>query len=286
MADSPYVVDVTAETFQSTVVEGSSRRPVLVDFWASWCGPCQILTPVLTRLAERYTGKFVLAKINTEEQQALAMQFGIRSIPTCKLFKDGQAVDEFMGALPETEIVAFLDRHVPRESDLVISQAEQLSANGDAAGALALLAQAAEQDPDNPRALIAMARLQATTNDSEAARQTLDRLPAGAQLSDEVKALRSHLTFSATAGGARPRAELEAALARDENDSEARFQLAARLVTENDLEGALDHLLALMQKDRQYGDDAARKAMVQIFDMLGDDPIVPRYRSRMMNLLY
>ena len=286
MADSSHVVDVTAETFHAIVVEGSLRQPVLVDFWASWCGPCQMLTPVLTRLAERYAGKFLLAKVNTEDQQALAMQFGIRSIPTCKLFRDGRAVDEFMGALPESEITAFLERHIPRESDLLIARAGQLAAKGDTPGALGLLGEAAEQDPDNPRALVALARLQAANGDSDAARQTLDRLPADAQMSDEVRALRSHLTFSAAAGNARPRAELEAALAADENDSEARFQLAARLVTEDDLEGALDHLLTLMRKDRRYGDDAARKAMVQIFDMLGDDPVVPRYRSRMMNLLY
>jgi putative thioredoxin len=286
MADSPYVVEVTAETFQSIVIEGSSRQPVLVDFWASWCGPCQVLTPLLTRLAEQHGGKFILAKVDTEAQQALAMQFGIRSIPTCKLFKDGQPVDEFMGALPESEITAFLDRHIPRESDHLIAQAEQLWSTGDAPGALALATRAAEEDPDNPRSVIALARFQAANNEQFAAQQTLDRLPADVQLSGEVKALRSQLTFDATAGNAPPRAELEAALAANENDSAARFQLAARLVMDNDLESALDHLLTLMQKDRQYGDDAARKAMVQVFDMLGDDPRVPRYRTRMMNLLY
>ena len=286
MADPAYVVEVTSDTFQSVVIEGSSLQPVLIDFWASWCGPCQVLTPVLIRLAERYAGKFVLAKINTEEQQELAAQFGIRSIPTCKLFIDGRMVDEFMGALPEGQIGAFLERHIPRESDQMIARARELSGNGDAAGALALATRAVEQDPDNPRALLALARLQAENEDSAGAARTLDHLPADAQLSDDARALRSQLTFDATARAAPPRADLEAALAGDGNNSEARFQLAARLVMANELEGALDQLLTLMQKDRQYGEDAARKAMVQIFDMLGDDPRVARYRSRMMNLLY
>lgn len=286
MADSPFIVEVTRENFQSVVIEGSARVPVLVDFWASWCGPCQMLTPLLTRLAEQYAGKFILAKINTEEQQELAAQFGIRSIPTCKLFRDGRPVDEFMGALPEGEIRSFLDRHVPRESDHLIARALQLLDAGDAAGALEIAEQAARDDADNPRVFLALARLQAATGDSAAAIRTLDGLPADVQLSDEVKALRSQLTFDATAGQAPSRTELEETLAADAGNSEARFQLAARLVMDNDPEGALEQLLLLMQKDRAWGDDAARKAMVQIFEMLGDDPVVPRYRSRMMNLLY
>lgn len=286
MANSPFVIEVTSDNFQSVVIEGSRNQPVLVDFWASWCGPCQMLTPVLTQLADDLAGQFILAKINTEEQQELAMQFGIRSIPTCKLFKDGQPVDEFMGALPEGEIRAFLDKHIPRESDNQITQALQALADGDAQGALSLAQQARDQDPDNPRTSLALARIQAAAGDVAAATRTLDGLPANEQMSDEVKALRSQLTFDAVVAHAPSRTELEATLAAEPDNSQARYQLAALLVTTNDFEAALDHLLILMQKDRAYGDDAARKALVQIFDMLGDHPAVPRYRSRMMNLLY
>jgi len=286
MADSPFVVEVTRDNFQSVVIEGSVQQPVLVDFWASWCGPCQMLTPVLTGLAEALAGKFILAKINTEEQQELAAQFGIRSIPSCKLFKNGQAVDEFAGALPEAEVRAFLDRHIPRESDNLLAQAQQALIADDAAGALALAIQAREQDPDNPRAALALAKIQGATGDVTGATRTLDELPANEQMSDEVKALRSQLTFDAVAASAPSRAELEATLENDANDSQARYQLAARLVMASDYEAALDHLLILMRKDRAYGDDAARKAMVQILEMLDNHPAAPRYRSRMMNLLY
>ena len=286
MADSVFVVDVTGDSFQPLVIEASRKQPVLVDFWASWCGPCQMLTPVLTQLAEQYGGKFVLAKVNTEEEQQLAMQFGIRSIPMCKLFKDGEPVDEFTGALPEGEVRVFLDRHIPRQSDHAIAQAGDLWATGDTKGALRLAEEAATLDPDNIRVLLALARMQAESGDVGGAGKTLDSLPANEQLSDEVKALRSRLTFAATASHAPPRAELEAMLDADDSNSEARFQLAARLVADNDPGGALEHLLMLMQKDRAYGDDAARKAMVQIFEMLGDDPMISRYRGRMMNLLY
>ena len=286
MADSPFVVEVTEADFQSVVIDGSSQQPVLVDFWASWCGPCQMLTPVLTQLAEKLGGKFILAKINTEEQQQLAMQFGIRSIPTCKLFKDGREVDEFMGALPESEIMAFLDRHLPRTSDNLIVRALEALASGDSATALSLADQARTEDPDNVRTSLALARIQAASGEVAAASQTLDGLPANEQLSDEVKALRSQLTFDAVAAQAPGRADLEARLAADPVDSEARYQLAARLVVDGDPEAAMEQLLTLMGRDRAYGDDAARKAMVQLFEMLGEHPAVPRYRGRMMNLLY
>jgi putative thioredoxin len=285
MTESPHIVEVSAANFQQVVLDGSFERPVLVDFWAEWCGPCKMLMPVLAQLADAYAGKFLLAKVNTEENQDLATQFGIRGIPAVKLFRNGQPVDEFTGALPESEVRVFLERHIPRESDSLIARAEQLWADGDAAGAVALARRAAE-DSQNSRAALALARLQAASGDAAGARQTLDALPANEQLSDEFKALDSRLTFSTIAETAPPRAELERALAADEKASEARYQLAARLVLENDYEGALEHLLALMKSDRKFGDDAARKAMVQVFEILGDHPAVGGYRSRMMNLLY
>jgi putative thioredoxin len=286
MSESAFVVDVTAENYASVAVEGSSRQPVLVDFWASWCGPCQMLTPVLVQLAEAYGGKFLLAKINTEEQQEIAARFGIRSIPTCKLFKDGQPVDEFMGALPEREIRAFLDRHIPRESDHLAAEALQALARGDADRALELARQTKEQDPGNIRTSLTLARIQAATGDIDGATATLDELPANEQVSDEVKALRSQLMFDAVAQQAPSKTKLEARLEEESGDSEARYQLAARQVMDGDHEGALENLLTLMRLDRKYGDDAARKALVQLLEMLGEDPAVPRYRSRMMNLLY
>lgn len=286
MADSPHIIEVTSDSFQSIVVEGSFERPVLVDFWAEWCAPCKILMPVLAQLADAYGGKFLLAKVNTEEHQELAMQFGIRGIPAVKLFRNGQEVDEFTGALPEGEVRAFLDKHIPRESDNLIVQAEQLWSSGDVAGALTLARQAVDSDPGNSRTALALARMQAASGDSSAAQETLNELPANEQVSDEVKALQSQLTFAAITESAPSRPDLETALEQDASNSGARYQLAARLVMENEFEAALEHLLELMKKDRKFGDDAARKAMVQIFEMRGEDPAVSAYRGRMMNLLY
>ncbi|HDK37520.1 MAG TPA: thioredoxin, partial [Thiolapillus brandeum] len=149
MDNSPYIVEITNDNYQTAVLEQSHKVPVLVDFWASWCQPCQMLMPVLANLAEQYQGKFILAKINTEEQQELAAQFGIRSIPTVKLFRNGDPVDEFAGALPESEIRKFLEKHISRESDAMVDQAEQLLLQGDLENALKLLQQAKQTDPEN-----------------------------------------------------------------------------------------------------------------------------------------
>lgn len=286
MSNSPYIIEVTEDNYQQAVVEQSYQTPVLVDFWASWCQPCQMLMPVLANLAEQYGGKFILAKVNTEEQQNLAARFGIRSIPTVKLFKDGQPVDEFAGALPESEIRAFLDRHIPRESDAQVEQAQQLLLQGDAAGALQLLEKAKVEDPANSKVDIALAQAYAAAGNAGRALEILDKLPLDAQDDPQVKRLRGLLGFEALVASAPSEAELEQRLEQNPDDSEARHLLAARKVLKQDYESALELLLELMRRDRKYGEDAARKAMVALFDLLGDDPLVPRYRSRMMNLLY
>ena len=286
MSNSPYIIEVTEDNYQQAVVEQSYQTPVLVDFWASWCQPCQMLMPVLAGLAESYGGKFILAKVNTEEQQGLAAQFGIRSIPTVKLFRNGQAVDEFAGALPESEIRAFLDRHIPRESDAQVDQARELLLQGNSDAALELLERAKASDPGNVRVDIALAQAHAASGDAEQALEILDTLPLDAQDDAEVKRLKGVLHYESLLSSAPSEEELERRLAGDENDSEARHLLAAHKVVKQEYEGALELLLDLMRRDRNYGDDAARKEMLRIFDLLGEDPLVARYRSRMMNLLY
>lgn len=286
MADSPYIIEIDETNYEAVVLHGSFQVPVLVDFWASWCQPCQMLMPVLARLAEEYGGRFVLAKINTEEQQAIAAQFGIRSIPTVKLFRNGQPVDEFMGALPEAQIRAFLEKHLPRPSDAAVMAAEQRLMAGDPAGALAQLEAARAQDPDNPRILLAIARLQAATGEFDAAEQSLAALPQDEQDKDEARQLRGELYFMRIGADAGTPDGLVARLQADPRDSAARFQLAAVQMQHGEVESALENLLKLMQTDRKYGDDAARKALLQAFDLLGDDPGVARYRARMFNLLH
>jgi len=286
MADSPFVFEIDESNYAQIVLQGSHQVPVLVDFWASWCQPCKMLMPVLAKLAEEYQGRFILAKINTEEQQAIAAQFGIRSIPTVKLFRNGEPIDEFMGALPEPQIRAFLDKHLPRASDDTVAQAEQLLLGGDAAGALSMLEQARAGDPGNPRVVTAIAQVQASAGDLDAAEQTLAGLPPDEQDKPEIKQLRGQLFFDRIALAAGDPVTLRQRLDANPDDSEARYQLAALQIMGNDVQGALENLLLLMQKDRKFGDDAARLALLKVFDMLGDDPAVTRYRARMFNLLH
>ncbi len=286
MADSPFIKVVNAENFNQVVIEGSRQQPVLVDFWADWCAPCRALMPVLSKLAEEYGGQFILAKVNSDENQGLAQQFGVRSLPTVKLFKDGMPVDEFMGALPESQVREFLDRHIERESDRLLVAAEEALAAGDEDQAMALLQQAREVDPRRPEVITALARLLAARGDAEQAEQLLNALPAADRDSPEVAALLAELEFARAAGDGESVAELTQRLEADPDDSETRFRLAQKLLAEKQYEAAMQQLLTLMQKDREFNDDAARKTLLKVFDMLGDDPLVARYRRKMFNLLY
>ncbi len=285
MADSPFIIDVTRENY-AEVMQASFEVPVLLDFWAGWCQPCQVLMPVLARLAEEYEGKFVLGKLNTEEEQEIAAQFGIRSIPTVKLFRDGEPRDEFMGALPERAVREFLDRHVARESDVQIAKAREHLAAGDTDAAIALLNEGREADPDNPRVTLALVEAQASGGDIAAAKATLTTLPADEQDKPEVAALQTRLYFEGQVAGAPTAGELENRLAADPDDHEARHQLALRKAAEKDYDTAMDLLLELMQNDRGFGDDAGRRGLLKVFELLGDDPRVGEYRRRMASLLH
>ena len=287
MADSPYIVTVTTENFHALVIEGSYDRPVLVDFWADWCAPCKMLMPILAKLAGEYAGRFILAKLNTEEEQALAAEYGIRSLPTVQLFQGGAPIDQFMGALPEAQIREFLERNMPRESDALLARAGALIAGGQGERAQDLVERVRQEDPGNPRLALTEIQLAMSRGKVAEAQVLIERLPIELAHEPEVEALRGQLRFAAALDGAPSPAELAARIESDPKDSEARYQLAAHRVVAGDHEAALELLLELVRRDRAYGEDAGRQAMVAIFDMLGTgDPLTARYRARMMTALY
>ena len=284
MADSPFIIDVTADNFSAVVLEGSMKQPVLVDFWADWCQPCQALMPVLSKMAEQSQGLFILAKINSDQNQDLAQQFGVRSLPTVKLFKNGQPVDEFMGALPESQIQAFIDQHIDRESDKIHARAIEALQVNDQEAALKLLQQANAMDPERVQIAVDLATLMADVGQSPEAATLLKTLPKEEQGSAIVAALLARLEF---AGSAESLPDLETLKAQAaEGDLEAKLQLSNKLVAAGNHEPAMIQLLEIMQKDRGFKDDIGRTTLLKIFDMLGADPLVEQYRRKMFSFLY
>lgn len=283
MADSEFSFDVSTDQFQSRVLDASTRVPVLVDFWAAWCAPCRALKPMLEALAADYNGAFMLAKVDTESEQGLAAHYGIRSLPTVKLFKDGHEVDQFMGALPEATVRELLDRHlqaVPKLSDQLREQAHAALDAGDIEGALALLRQAAAEAPADPSLAIELARLLLDSGDPDAARQAVAGLPADAAERADLKALQAALLFGARPAG--DLAELRRRCAAEPTDYATGLQLADALVQAGDYAGAMDQLLLMVGRD----DGSAKQRMLAVFDLIDDDALVSGYRRRLSNALY
>ena len=282
----PHIVEVTAQNFTSEVLERSAEVPVLVDFWADWCNPCKMLMPVLAQLAEEAGGQFILAKVNTEEQQELAMQFGVRSLPTVKLIRNGQVVDEFMGALPEAQVRAFLDPYLERQSDQLLAQARALASSGDMDAAVLHAATAHEEDPDNHRVTLGYIELLLMAGRMDEARLQLAKLPANEQESDQAKRIGAILDFAQVAAESPPLTDLNHTLSTEPGNSEARYAAAAHEVLQGDYEQAMQHLFEIFQHDRQFGEDSARKALVAVFELAGDHSSVANYRRRMAALLH
>jgi putative thioredoxin len=286
MAHSPYMMEVDESTFASFVLESSRRVPVLVDFWAAWCAPCQMLMPILAKLVNDYNGQFLLAKVNTDEQQSLASRYGIRSLPTVKLFKGGRAVDELMGAQPESVIRRFLDRHIERESDRLRLAAESAYRNGQVDAALSKLREAAELDPENTAVCIDLARLLLDQGRYDEAESILADLPWEAREQPAAVGIKGLLGFARVAGEAPDVATLESIVRTSPGNARARYQLSAHRVLAGDYEGALEHLLDVIRTDPGLRDDA-RNGMVAIFGLLGGKgDLVTRYRSRMFTAMH
>jgi putative thioredoxin len=284
---SAFAREVTSAEFHQVVIEGSRQAPVLVDFWAPWCGPCRALTPVLERLAEEYKGKFVLAKVNSDENLELARDYGIRSIPNIKAFVDGQVVDEFLGALPESAVREFIDRLLPAPGELMRRDAAAQAAAGDPQRALALLSTAAELEPSNDAVHLDRIEILLELGRIADAREAASRLsPLASQEARAGRVLARLQLADADAEQSDP-AALEARVLSNPDDLETRLRLARLYASQRRYEPALEQLLEITRRDRGFGDDAGRKTMLAIFDLLqGQNELVSRYRKLLASALH
>ncbi len=285
------VKDTTTQTFVKDVIEESKRQPVLVDFWAPWCGPCKQLTPILEKAVKATKGKVKLVKMNIDEHPAIPGQMGIQSIPAVIAFVNGQPADGFMGALPESQVTAFLERltkdRIGGEAKDLLKSAETALAEGDAAGAAEIYAQLLAEDSTNLPALAGLVRCYVETGALEQARQTLAMVPEGKANDAAVVAARAALELAEQAKTLGPVAELEQKVAANPLDHQARFDLALALNGKGQRQDALDQLIAIVKRDRKWNDDGARKQLVQFFDAWGPaDPATIDGRKKLSSILF
>jgi putative thioredoxin len=285
------VKDTTTQAFVKDVIEESKRQPVLVDFWAPWCGPCKQLTPILEKAVKAAKGKVKLVKMNIDDHPAIPGQMGIQSIPAVIAFVGGQPADGFMGALPESQVVAFLERltkdRIGGEAQDLLKAADAALAEGDAAGAAEMYAQLLAEDNANVPALGGLARAYVETGALEQARQTLAMVPEAKQNDAAVAAARAALEIAEQAKSLGPINELEQKVAANPLDHQARFDLALALNGKGQRGDALEHLMTIVKRDRKWNDDGARKQLVQFFDAWGPtDEATIEGRKRLSSILF
>lgn len=281
-----YVIDVTDQTFAADVLERSKEVPVVVDFWAAWCGPCRMLGPVLEKLVAEYQGKFVLAKVDVDSNPNVAMQFGIQGIPAVKAFFNGQVANEFTGALPEPRVRQFIDSLMPSQADLLARQGFEWEMNNQLAMAVEHYKAALAEQPDHYPAMIGLGRTLLKQGDQAEALPVLQNIPEGTRERAVADSLIVTAEFSQYAAG-QNEADLRAKLTANPDDVPARYALASLLATEERYIEALDEFLEIIRRDRSYHDDGARKAMLALFKVIGEEQdITKTYRRKLANVLF
>ncbi len=268
------------------MLENSNKGPVLVNFWADWAVPCHRLSPLLARLAREYAGKFLLVTLNTDEQAPIARAYRVTSLPLVKIFCAGKVVESVHGYQPESEVRRIVDQHIASKSDERIAAAIHLYRRGDIEAGLSLLARAALDDPDNLCIHAVLGKLLMAQHRYDEAETLLRGLPPETRQREEISHLLAHIGFIQVARKAPAREALAARLGSDPGELEARYELAALAVVNNDYEAALENLLELALRNRRFGEDTGRKGMLAVFHLLGNQALVARYRARMSKLMH
>jgi len=281
------IADVTNETFQTLVIERSKDVPVLVDFWAEWCGPCQVLMPVLKKLVEEYNGKFVLAKVDTDVQKELAKTHGIRSIPTLHIYRHGERVEEILAVQSEATLRILLDRYIERPSDRIRAEARAAFQQGKLDDALTLLEAARQDEPDNHQLALDYAELCMRSGELDKADAAITALPRDVRDETEATRLRNLLNFAIAGKSAPEITALESTISSEPDNMNARYQLGAQYVLSDRFEEALETFMQMFERDRSFQEDVARNSMLAIFDLLNNEgELVNRYRRKLFMLLH